>query len=186
MSFTNTGFGIDVQANEIGTIEGAISSHQYIPAIREESDIEKIQAPLISVDWQATESEYQFISDIIGDILPVEKRGHMGFWCSPWDQLTMWWGVQEVLTDLVMRPEIVHAAMERLVDAYLSMIDQYENLGLFALNNCNNEQGGLGPGGAWLDRRTPTAGLRPRACACNRLVGQLHRADILRSIACHA
>ena len=36
------------------------------------------------------------------------------------------------MTDLVLRPELVHAAMERLTAAYLSRLDQYEGQGLLS------------------------------------------------------
>ena len=54
-----------------------------------------------------------------GDILPVRKVGIKGSWFAPWDELIRWWGVQEAMMDLVLRPEMVNAVMERLVDAYL-------------------------------------------------------------------
>ena len=48
--------------------------------------------------------------------------------------------------DLVMRPEMVHRAMDRLVNAYLCGLDQYEELNLLSLNNHNVRigSGGLG------------------------------------------
>ena len=40
-----------------------------------------------------------------------------------------WWGVQELLADLYDRPELVHKAIDKLVNAYLSMLDQFEQPG---------------------------------------------------------
>jgi hypothetical protein len=54
--------------------------------------------------------------------------------------------VQPVLLDIAVRPEYVHALMERLTRAYEARLDQYEALGILALNNTNDivGQGGLG------------------------------------------
>jgi len=54
--------------------------------------------------------------------------------------------VQELLTDLYDRPEFVHKAIDRLVNAYLSMLDQFEDQDLLRLNNTYYRigSGGLG------------------------------------------
>ena len=54
--------------------------------------------------------------------------------------------VQEAMMDLILRPELVHMAIDRLVSAYLHRLDQWEALGVLALNNGNLRigSGGLG------------------------------------------
>ena len=71
--------------------------------------------PQVTYDAEATERNYACLVDLFGDILPIEKLGQRGFWFAPWDELIRWWGVQQAMLDLVMRPELVHAAMDRLV-----------------------------------------------------------------------
>ncbi|MBE3141863.1 MAG: hypothetical protein IMZ53_14905 [Thermoplasmata archaeon] len=61
--------------------------------------------------------------DIFYGILKVEKRGIPGFWFAPWDQLITWWGVKKALTDLILKADLLHKAMERLVTAYLSRLN---------------------------------------------------------------
>jgi hypothetical protein len=46
-------------------------------------------------------------------------------------------GVQDAMIDLVDWPDLVPRVMERLTEAYLIGLDQYENLHLLALNNNN-------------------------------------------------
>ena len=92
-------------------------------------------------------------ADILGmekkDSIPgMEKKGSIPNFLrfSPWDKLIRWWGVQEALIDLVVRPELVHQVMERLVNAYLYRLQQWRNLNLLSLaggNYCVGE-GGLG------------------------------------------
>jgi hypothetical protein len=68
------------------------------------------------------------------------------YWFAPWDVLVTWWGPQQVLLDLVLRSELVHAAINRLTDAFIARLDQYEGLGLLSPNsgNCRIGSGGLG------------------------------------------
>ena len=88
---------------------------------------------------------------IFSGILDVEKRGANGFnfWFAPWDEMIRWWGVQEALIDLHDRPEFVHKAMDKLVNAYCSMLDQFEEQNLLTLNNTYYRTGG----GAWRTSR---------------------------------
>lgn len=69
------------------------------PVIREEKDTEKIQTLEVRLDWEASERDFGKISDVLGDVLPVEKRVARGFWFAPGDILIQWWGVQEAMVD---------------------------------------------------------------------------------------
>lgn len=140
---TDTGFGLSIEEDTIqGT--GDIHSHGYKPQITSEADVAKIKDPVITYDRVATEEKLDTVRDIFGDILDVQCEGISTYWFAPWDILVMWWGVQEALTDLVLRPELVHLAMDRLVSAYLSRLDQWENLGLLTIGSGNY---GVGSGG---------------------------------------
>lgn len=138
----DTGFGIKTD-EEIARIDDSsqVVSHHYRAQIQEEEDIEKIKTPKISIDTQATENNYQRMLAIFGDVMKVEKRVVERMRFSPWDDLVQWWGVEQSMIDLVMRPEMVHKAMDRLVNAYLSRLDQFEALNLLSLNNNNSRIG---------------------------------------------
>ena len=131
----DTGFGIVEESRKIFAHAGSVASREFEPQIREKVDIEKIKMPELSVDWEETEWRYETMTNLFGDIIRVEKRGIPGRWFAPWDELVRWWGVQDALLDLVLRPEMVHRAMDRLVSAYLSRLDQWEELNVLALNN---------------------------------------------------
>ena len=47
-----------------------------------------------------------------------------------WDTIAFWRGVDAVLLDLADRPEHLHRIIDRLVTAYLGMLDQMEEQGL--------------------------------------------------------
>lgn len=135
------------QADAGRAIGNAIQSHHYIPQIRDETDIEKIKIPRISHNADATKERSDALSEVFGGSLEVVPG--IGFGptnIGPWDALVHWTGVQEILTDLALRPDYVHAVMDRLTTAYEARLDQYDSMGLLRLNNGPEivGQGGLG------------------------------------------
>lgn len=132
----DSGFGIKEESDVLRVdSSNPIVSRHFHPQIKDEEDIEKIKFPKVIYDAEATERNYQFMREIFEGILPIEKIGMPGFWFAPWDELVTWWGVEELMIDLVERPEFVHKVISRLVDAHLHRLDQYETLGLLSLNN---------------------------------------------------
>jgi hypothetical protein len=147
--FHNTGFGLseDVDILKTDAANDVVSRH-YHRQIAQPKDIEKIRMPVVTADREATEANYGAMCDIFGDILPVRRVGirGKGTWFAPWDQLVRWWGVEDALRDLVDRPEMVDAAITRLVDAYLCLLDQWDALNLLARNDDNARIGSGGYG----------------------------------------
>ncbi len=137
----DTGFGIEANIisaeGDTGYTDPLVvtGSSDFEPVIRNEEDVEKIKMPKVRVDWEKTERNYQILSNIFKDILPVEKEGAQGFWFAPWDELIVWLGVEEALIYTLERPEFVHKVMERLMNAHLHRLDQYESLHLLSSNN---------------------------------------------------
>lgn len=143
----NSGFGIEEGADIVKVdSDSDVHSRHFHIQIKEEDDIQKIKMPKISYDEDTTEQNFQIMSEIFDGILEVEKCGTPDFWFSPWDKLITWLGIQEGLTALALRPEFIHKCMERLIQAYSSMLDQYEKLNLLTLNNgiYRTGSGGLG------------------------------------------
>jgi len=143
----DSGFGIEEQVRSISQGEKSdIISREYHPQIQDESDLEKIKTPQLSYDAEATESNYQTLLSLFGDILTVEKCGIVHRWFAPWDELVSWWGVENALTDLVIKPDLIHQAMERLTIAHLARLNQWQELNLLSLTAGNYRvgSGGLG------------------------------------------
>lgn len=145
-AFGDTGFGVDAQ--EVRRHEGTsgFGSCDYVPIMKTDADIERIKTPKITLDPKATERKFQQVSELIGDVIPVEKRGIAHMWCAPWDYLIRWWGIEELYTDMVDRPAFVHKGIARMMDALVCRLDQLEELGLLAASNGNHRvgSGGLG------------------------------------------
>ena len=141
----DTGFGISEKA-EVATTDNKseIYSRGFTRQIKDESDLEEIKIPQVRFDRSRTEEMFQSMCSIFKGILKVEKKGIPGFWFAPWDELIRWWGVQDALSDLILKPDLVHKVMEKLTNAYLKQLDQHEEQGLLSLNNGNYR---IGSGG---------------------------------------
>ena len=98
---------------------------------------------MVTHNEAATEFRYQAMCEVFDDIMPVRKVGQTHIWFTPWDYLIRWWGVEEAMLDLVERPELVHAGVERMVDAWMVELDQFVAQNLLSLD-CNNTRIGSG------------------------------------------
>jgi hypothetical protein len=155
----STGFGLseDVDIVQTDPTNGVVSRH-FHPQIVAPRDIDKIKTPVITHDVAASEALFHQMQAIFGDILPVRQVGIKGTWFAPWDELIRWWGVEQAMRDLVDRPEMVEAAISRLVDAYTGMLDQWEALNLLTLNADNTR---VGSGGYAYTSALPAPGCDP-------------------------
>ena len=145
----NTAFGIaeDVDIAVTDEANSVVSRHFNIQ-IQDEDDLEKIKVPVVTHDAAASEEQYEQLSEIMEGVVEVKKLGANGFcfWFAPWDEMIRWWGVQEAMVDLYDRPEFVHKAIDKLVNAYCAMLDQFEEQNLLTLNNAQHETGSGGLG----------------------------------------
>ena len=80
------------------------------------------------------ERKFEQLNEIFSGVLRVEKRGWIWGGIVSWDELIRWWGVQKAMLDLVLRPELLHLALERLTEANFQRLRQLEAQGLLALN----------------------------------------------------
>ncbi|GKX29298.1 hypothetical protein SH1V18_17780 [Vallitalea longa] len=140
----STDFGIKEETDVVKTDEDSeIYSRHFKIQIKEPADIEKIKLPKITHNEKATEYAYQAMCNIFEGIIPVKKVGQTHIWFTPWDYLIRWWGVQEAMMDLVMRPNMVHDAVDKMVDAWMIELDQFIEQNLLSLD-CNNTRIGSG------------------------------------------
>lgn len=142
----NTGYGLQMQSVKIPhTPQGGVSCHQYISQITEESDIDKIKFPELTLDKEATEAQYQQACDVFGDILDVKKQGFIMHCYAPWDYLTEWCNPGQILSDLALRPDFVHALIDRITSAQMHEADQLEAMGALSIDvNIYQGAGGMG------------------------------------------
>jgi len=143
----STGLGIGTNKDEIPhDEEGGVTSKHYHCKIADEGDIEKMCFPDLTLDQAATDEVFSRASEIFDGILDVKVQGRTAHNYSPWDRLSEWCNPQQILMDLIMRPEFIHAMMERLTSIYMHEMDQLQALDALSIGSGNFGvgQGGLG------------------------------------------
>ncbi len=144
LAIHSTDFGIIEDVDTIKMDETSdICSRHFKILIKEPEDIQKIRMPVVTHDEKATEIGYQAMCEVYDGIMPVRKSGQTHIWFTPWDYLIRWWGVQEAMLDIIARPDMVHAAVDRMVDAWMAELDQFVEQNLLSLD-CNNTRVGSG------------------------------------------
>ena len=128
----DTGWGICAQTTDPANPCGA---RHYNAVIQTEADIEKIKKPKLTIDYQATEEHYQKLRDLIGGVLPVEKRGPTGFWFAVIDDFAVLRGLDQVYLDMVDRPQWLHRVLNLMTEGWLGSLDFYEKENVLSLNN---------------------------------------------------
>lgn len=147
LAISDSGMGIQEDTDVVKTdVNNTVVSRHFKIQIENEDDVGKIKMPVVTHDEMRSEDIFLSLKDVFDGILLVRKGGIKSFTFNAWDKLIRLTGVQEVLLDLVMRPEYVHKVIGRLTDAYLCRLDQLESLRLLASNNDNsyNTTGGYG------------------------------------------
>ena len=108
-----------------------IVSHHYEDQFAKMEDLEKLKTPEITVDDELTQKRYELLDGIFGDILPIRISGISGAgFYMPWDNLSMWRGVEPIYTDLYDEPELLHAFMRKFVDIRKDLLRREEEMGL--------------------------------------------------------
>ncbi|MDX9867019.1 MAG: hypothetical protein RBT78_03750 [Kiritimatiellia bacterium] len=142
--FHSTDFGIMEEVDVVRTdADSDIVSRHFHVQINDFGDLEKIKMPVVSHNARATELHYQAMCEVYGGILPVKKVGQTHIWYTPWDFLIRWWGIENAMVDLIERPDLVHAAVDRMVDAWMVELDQLDAQNLLSLD-CDNTRVGSG------------------------------------------
>ncbi len=152
------GFGIEME-EETESVDAAndIVSHHFFDQLLNEEDVDRLRTPRVWLDEAATARIWEQASEVFDGVLPIrlqgwvpsvnqwpglesqpETRSLVHDWPSEllagganfWDTISFWRGVEPCLIDMADRPEHLHRIIDRLVDAYLGMLDQMEDQGL--------------------------------------------------------
>lgn len=150
-----SGFGIGIRETTLATDpHNEIVSHGYIDQLVDAGSVERIRAPVVELDAEATAALEAKAHEVFDGILDVRMQGWLPSF-ELWDDIVNWRGAQTVLFDLAARPDHMHEIASRYTDARLEMLDQLEEKGLLgrdqALIHCT---------GAWSDE-LPVAGYDP-------------------------
>ena len=124
---SNTGFGISTMASD-NDIHA--QSHTFVDQLEEMEDIEKIKAPELHLNPDKEAEILAAAHEIFDGIAPLKWSGlmvHSGLW----DQISFWKGVENCYFDLIDRPELIHAILDRYTNAHLALIKQINELGVY-------------------------------------------------------
>jgi len=131
-----SGLGVHIEEEILKTNDNNhIVSHAYADKLQTEEDIEKLKFSAVSYNEAGTKKHFEFVSDIIGDIMPVKINGinsDYGTGHVLWDTVSMLKGAENLLTDLAERPEFMHKIARKLTDIFLDKVRQLEELNLFS------------------------------------------------------
>ena len=124
---SNTGFGIST-INSDNDIHA--KSHLFEDQLQEMEDIEKIKIPELKLNPEREAEILAVAHEIFDGIAPLKWSGlmvHSGLW----DQITFWKGVENCYLDLLDRPELIHAILDRYTNAHHAFIKQINELGVY-------------------------------------------------------
>lgn len=134
-SYSSTGNGLDAKEEIIAVDDrNSIVSHHYEDVLEDESSLEAYHDPVITAHPEEDAKNIAFANEVLGDILPVELRGH-GIYHAPWDRIARLRGVEPILIDIYDRPEYLHKIIGLFSQGMRSEMDQMEALGLYDPRN---------------------------------------------------
>ncbi len=130
---SNTGFGMSVKRLEHGK-DGSIRSYLFDDQFEEMEDVDKIKTPVLALNPEYEAEILDVAEGIFDGIAPVRWGGimlHSGLW----DQVSFWKGVENCYIDLLDRPELIHAIMDRYTNAFIAQIEQINKLGVYNIED---------------------------------------------------
>ncbi len=137
-----SGWGVEVE--HLGGENGG--AYRWDSPIQSEADIDRLHAPEITVEDEATERVLALAHELFDGALDVRLRTK--WWWSlglTWN-LAAWRGLQQLMYDMLDNPDVVHRMMTVLRDGALSLLDSLEERGLLSPNNDGSYVGSGGFG----------------------------------------
>ena len=127
----NSGFGVAIHNetkvyDESSAVRGMAFENQF----ENMEDVEKIQIPVVRLNKEAEAQIIAEAEDLFAGIIPFKMVGHT-LHLGVWDLITQWMGVENCYIELMDRPEMMHAIMEKLTVGTIATIEQMNEQGLF-------------------------------------------------------
>lgn len=116
---------------------------QFDPAIREPEDVSKLVTPQHAIDEDETRARADRLREAVGDILPV-CVSRAPFWNNSWHgdiitDLTRLRGLEQIMWDMVERPEWLHEVVRFMGENILRVQDEAEAAGDWHLCDHQNQ-----------------------------------------------
>jgi hypothetical protein len=126
--------------------DSAKGAYEIKPVLLDPSDADKLRIPEVVYDEKGTLERFETIGNTVGDILPVRLKGeqHIGFHLM--SAYIAWRGLDSMLLDFYLQPDLIHRVMQFLVDANNSIVNSMLEKGLLSYNSDQSYQSSGGNG----------------------------------------
>jgi hypothetical protein len=143
--WSHTGWGLEPGYVHSGVDRGA---WHFDPPIKDPDDLDKLHFPDLVIDEEATQRNFEAVHAAIGDVIEVKTHRRVYIWgeASLVRVLASFRGLDQVMWDMIDRPEWVHKAMSFLRDGTMRFLDQVEAYDKLDLNNADDYVGSGGVG----------------------------------------
>ncbi len=139
--FKNTGWGMATGYHRPEQYKG---SWKWEPPMKDPADLAKLHYPELEYDEAASMERFEKVQELFGDIIPVKFRGYQHYAVSLIGVLASWRGLEQLMYDMLERPEWVHEAMRFLQKGVGDMLDKAEAMGWLELANEDHYTGSGG------------------------------------------
>ncbi len=109
-------------------------AYVWEPALRDESEIEKLHPPQFEVDKETTADTVALAREVFGDLLSIRQVGVWWWSLGLTLDFSLWRGLEGIMMDMIDRPPLVHRLMSLLRDGTMMKLDQLQDRGLLSLN----------------------------------------------------
>ena len=124
LGFVHEELNWGVRQRQIGDL--AHGSYRWEAPIKSETDLDLMKAPTMKVDFRASELLLELADDVLGDILPVQRK-EAWHWTNGLTQTLIYLrGLEEMMFDMMDRPQFLHALMARLRDGTMAFLEELE------------------------------------------------------------
>ena len=135
-------FGPDVKVSVHHAVDGEGMSVGFgfnLPITNLAEDLPRLRPAVVAVDRERTYAWQAFVTDLLGDCLPVAIRLGNHVSTELTKRLIYLMGMEAFFLACYDEPDAVHAVMAYLRDNALAVMRQQQELGLLSLNNDHQE-----------------------------------------------
>jgi len=140
-SISSTGYGM-----EIGRIASPMArgAWKYDPPLKSPGDFRKLQRPQLIINKEETALNVERAADVFGDLLEVRLTRGLPINTSLVNMLCHLRGLEQVMIDMVDRPEWLHEILEFLTDSAETLLDEADGADWLTVNNGDDYTGSGG------------------------------------------
>ncbi len=113
---------------------GGGGSYVWEPALKEESEVDRLHLPELHIDLETSRAAETLARETFAGLLQVRLSGFWWWSLGLTLDLSLWRGLEQVMYDMMDRPQLVHRLMGILRDGNLRKIEELEGRGLLSSN----------------------------------------------------